>query len=359
MRWAIALALEGAGCTSPNPMVGAVVVKGGRIAGEGFHRRAGTPHAEVHALREAGKRAAGADLYVTLEPCCHFGRTPPCVPAIVEAGIRRVIVGTRDPNPRVDGRGIAALKKAGIRVVEGVLGDSCREINEAYNTFISAGRPFVTAKVALTLDGKIAARDGSSRWITNAESRRYVHELRSRSDAVMVGLGTVQEDDPELTVRLPGRSKSQPIAVVVDEELSAPRKSRIFKRRGGGLVVAVTHRAPPARVRWAQGLGHRVLPCRALSDGRVHPAHLLAQLGTLGITSVLLEGGGRLFADFLRRGLIDRLICCIAPKLVGGEGRDFLPGFGVGGMAKAIALHGVTIKAFGDNVIVEGALPPR
>ncbi|MFH0800031.1 MAG: bifunctional diaminohydroxyphosphoribosylaminopyrimidine deaminase/5-amino-6-(5-phosphoribosylamino)uracil reductase RibD, partial [Pseudomonadota bacterium] len=198
MRWAIALALEGMGRTSPNPMVGAVIVKSDRIVGEGYHRRAGTPHAEVHALRDAGRASRGAEMYVTLEPCAHEGRTPPCVPAIVEAGIRRVFVGSRDPNPLVDGRGIRALKKAGVAVVERVLEESCRELNEAYNKFIVSGVPFITAKVALSLDGKIATSSGDSRWITNEACRLYVHRLRGQVDAVMVGSGTVRRDDPRL-----------------------------------------------------------------------------------------------------------------------------------------------------------------
>jgi diaminohydroxyphosphoribosylaminopyrimidine deaminase / 5-amino-6-(5-phosphoribosylamino)uracil reductase len=356
MRWAIALALEGAGRTSPNPVVGAVVVKGGRIVGEGFHQRAGTPHAEVHALRAAGKRARGADLYVTLEPCCHEGRTPPCVEAIVAAGVRRVIVGTRDPNPIVHGRGIRLLRRAGIRVVEGVLEESCRAINEAYNKFIKSGLPYVTAKVALSLDGKIAAASGDARWITGSACRRYVHELRSNVDAVVVGGGTVRRDDPRLTVRIPGAVGARPRAVVIDEALRLPRAAHLLARPEGMLVLVTTAQAPLARIRAADRRGHRVLICPCDAAGRVHLPSALHALGREGITSILLEGGGQLFADAVAHGLVDRLVACIAPKLLGGKGLDFLPGLAIRRMKDAIELRDVAIRTFGTDVVIEGRL---
>lgn len=356
MRWTIALALEGTGRTSPNPMVGALVVRNGRVVGEGWHRQAGTPHAEVHALRHAGKRAKGADLYVTLEPCCHTGRTPPCVDAIVAAGIRRVIVGSRDPNPQVDGRGIRQLKKAGIKVVAGVLEESCRKINEAYNKFIVSGVPFVTAKAALSLDGKIAAASGDSKWITNEQARRYVHRLRGQVDAVMVGGGTVRTDDPRLTVRLPGWRGRQPKAIVVDAKLAIPRAAKILKRRCGELIVATTACSSMAMRGRLEKRGHEVVLCRATPDGRVFLPHLLQEVGKRGITSILLEGGGELFADFFRRELVDRVVCCIAPRLIGGAGKDFLPGLSIARMKDATALADVRIQLLGDNVLVEGEL---
>jgi len=353
MRWAIALAMEGAGQTSPNPIVGAVVVKDGRVVGEGYHARAGAPHAEVHALRRAGRRARGADMYVTLEPCCHDGRTPPCVPAIVEAGIRRVFVGTRDPNPLVNGRGMRALKRAGVRVVEGVLEERCRGINEAYNKFIRSGVPYVVAKVALSLDGKIASRFGDSKWITNRLCRAYVHRLRAQSDCVMVGAGTVAADDPRLTARVPGLRR-RPVAVVVDGSLRIPRGARLLSRRPGELVVATTRRAPKSALRFIEGKGHRVVICRSGAGGRVLLPDLMRKLGGIGLTSILLEGGGELFADFFRGGLVDRVVCCIAPKLMGGEGKDFLPGMSASRIDQAIRLAECTVEIMGDNVIVEG-----
>lgn len=356
MRWALALALEGMGRTSPNPLVGAVVVKGEKIVGEGYHYRAGTPHAEIHALREAGVRAGGADLYVTMEPCCYHGRTPPCVDAIVGAGIKRVFIGTKDPNPLVNGKGVKLLKRAGIKVVVGILEKSCRSINESYNKYIVNGIPFVTAKVAMSLDGKIATGKGDSRWITNDECREYVHRLRGRVDAVMVGGGTVRKDDPRLNVRIKGWRGIQPGVVVVDDTLDIPRKSRVVSKRRGRGVFATTNRSTAIRRRWIEKKGHDVILCRAVGNGMVFLPHMLRELGKRGITSVLLEGGGELFADFMRRGLIDRLVVCLAPKLIGGGGRDFLPGISIDRVKNAFALRNVNIQTFGDNVVIDGSL---
>lgn len=354
MRWALALALEGQGKTSPNPIVGAVVVKKGRIVGEGYHRKAGAPHAEIHALKGAGKKAKGADLYVTLEPCAHTGRTPPCVGEIVAAGVRRVFVGTRDPNPKVHGRGIRWLKKSGVEVIEGVLEKSCVEINASYNKFIQTGIPFVTAKAALSLDGKIAALDKSSRWITNKQCREYVHKLRAEADAVMVGAGTARNDNPGLDVRLRNWSGYSPKAVVVDEKLALPRTLRIFKRPEGQLIVATTARSPLARRKRIESLGQKVIICRENPEGKVDIKSMLEELGGIGITSVLLEGGGRLFADFFKRRFIDRFVACISPKFVGGCGFDLFPGVAIGRIENAVGLTNVMIKTFGDNVVIEG-----
>lgn len=359
MQEAIAQALRGAGRTSPNPIVGAVVVKGGRVVGLGFHHRAGLPHAEVGALDAAGSRARGADLYVTLEPCCHEGRTPPCVDAIERAGIARVFVGVRDPNPRVNGRGMRALRARGIEVMEGVLGKQCCGLNASYNKFIRTGLPFVTAKAALTLDGKIAASSGHSRWITNAQCREYVHELRAISDAVMVGGGTVRQDDPRLDVRLKGRSRARTRTIVVDETLRLPRRARIFKRPPGELLIVTTRSASDARVRWIKAQGHELIFCRATSSGLVDLKQALTELGKRGIVSALLEGGGLLFASFLRAGLIDRMVACIAPKLVGGHGVDFLPGAFARRMEDAIELRDVQIRSIGDNVVIDGFVKGR
>lgn len=356
MRWAIALALEGAGKTSPNPMVGAVIVKGGRIVGEGYHHMAGTPHAEIHALRGAGRRARGADMYVTMEPCCHDGRTPPCVDAIVEAGVKRVYIGTRDPNPIVDGRGIRQIEGAGIRVEVGILEESCRAINEVFNKFIVSGVPHVTAKVAVSLDGKIATPSGDSKWITNAECRKYVHRLRGMVDAVVIGGGTSRKDNPRLDVRLGEWRGIQPRAVIIDETLNLPRNLHVLKRRRGHGIFVTTSRSPVSRRRWIEGKGHEVILCRATSDGRVFLPHMLRELGRRDISSVLVEGGGRVFADFMKRKLIDRLVVCLAPKLIGGDGLDFLPGISVDRIKDAFELRETNIRIFGDNVVVEGML---
>lgn len=356
MRWAIALALEGEGRTSPNPMVGAVVVKKGRIVGEGYHRRAGTPHAEIHALKAAGKRARGADIYVTLEPCPHEGRTGPCVPAIVEAGIRRVFVGARDPNPLVDGRGVRALRAAGVQVTEGVLEEACRRVNETYNKFIVSGLPFVTAKAALSLDGKIAAPGGESRWITGMECRRRVHQMRSQSDAVIVGGGTLRADDPQLTVRLPGWHGRQPKAVVVSGGLALPQSARLWRRGKGQILVATTSRASRAMVRFLEGRGHEIILCRADRSGRIFLPHLLRELGRRGISSLLLEGGGELFAGFFQHRLVDRLVAFVAPRLLGGAARDFLPGIKWRRLRDARRLRDVRAEVMENHVVVEGTV---
>ncbi|MFH1830189.1 MAG: bifunctional diaminohydroxyphosphoribosylaminopyrimidine deaminase/5-amino-6-(5-phosphoribosylamino)uracil reductase RibD [Pseudomonadota bacterium] len=356
MRLACELALKGAGSTSPNPIVGAVVVKDGQIVGEGFHKRAGGPHAEIIALRQAGKKACSADLYVTLEPCCHEGRTPPCVPAIKAAKISRVFVGSRDPNPLVNGKGIRSLRNAGITIREGLLKKECAALNCAHNKFMLHGVPFVTAKVALTLDGKIATSAGVSKWITNKACRAYVHELRSRSDVVMVGGNTIRKDNPKLNVRIKGHRGKMPKAVVIDETLNIPCTASVLKRRKGDLICVTTTRAPVSRIKSIKRMGHEVIVCRKTSKGLVDVRHALKELGKFGISSVLLEGGGSLFSSFIKNSLVDRLIACIAPKLLGGEGFDFLPGICIENLQSAIELSDVTFRTFDDNIVVQGLI---
>ncbi len=337
-------------------MVGAVVVKGDKVVGEGYHYMAGTPHAEIHALKRAGSKARGADLYVTMEPCCHHGRTPPCVEEIVRSGIKNVYIGTKDPNPIVNGKGVSLLKKSGIKVATGILQDNCRSINEPYNKHIVSGIPYVTAKVAMTLDGKIATKSGDSKWITNGECRKFVHRVRGHVDAVMVGGGTVRKDDPRLNVRIKGWRGRQPLAIVVDESLNLPRKSKIFKRARGKSLFATTVHASKSRSNWISKNGFELIQCRSTGDGNVFLPHLLNQLGEMGITSILLEGGGELFSDFMKRDLIDKLIVCFAPKLVGGNGKDFLPGISIEKMKNAFELRNIHFQTVGDNFILEGSL---
>jgi len=278
------------------------------------------------------------------------------VDAILDAGIKRVFIGTRDPNPLVNGRGVRKLKRAGVEVVEGILEESCREINEAYNKFITDGMPLVTAKVALTFDGKLATADGSSRWITNQECRRYVHHLRSASDAVMVGAGTVRADDPCLDVRIPGFDGPGPKAVVVDEKLGIKRSAKLFEREEGDVIFATTRRAPLSKRGWIKEQGMDVITCRADSAGHVSLTNMLKELGRMGITSILLEGGGRLFAQFFKKGLVDRVVICMAPKLFGGRGKDFLPSLSIENMNDALSIHDISTKTFGDNIVIEGRL---
>ncbi|HQG13974.1 MAG TPA: bifunctional diaminohydroxyphosphoribosylaminopyrimidine deaminase/5-amino-6-(5-phosphoribosylamino)uracil reductase RibD [bacterium] len=356
MRWALALALEGLGRTSPNPMVGAVIVKGGKIVGEGYHKKAGTPHAEVNALEDAGSKARGADMYVTLEPCVHHGETPPCVDAIATAGIKRVFIGTRDVNPLVNGKGIRALQDKGIDVSVGILEESCVKLNDRYNRFMISGVPHVTAKTALSLDGKIAVATGESKWITNKECRNYVHRIRGTVDAVMVGGGTVRKDDPRLNVRLKNWHGLMPVAVVVDSALNIPRSARLFRRPKQSCIFATTAKAPASRVRWIEKNGFTVMRCRATGSGRVFLPHMLQKLGELGITSILLEGGGELFSDFIKRKLVDHMVVCMAPVFIGGGGKDFLPGIAIPSIDEVVKLSGVSMQRFGDNFVIEGSV---
>lgn len=358
MSRALELAARGLGKTSPNPAVGAVVVKNNRIVAEGYHKRAGGPHAEIEALRRAGKKARGADLFVTLEPCCHFGKTPPCCSTIIKSGVKRVVIGTRDPNPLVNGKGIKVLKASGIKVGEGVLRKECADINRAYNKWVVSGIPYVTMKTALSLDGKIGMQSGESKWITNEMCRGYVHSLRSSHDAVLIGSGTARLDNPKLTARLSKKSRTG-IAVVLDEKLILQENSNLFRRKPGSLIIATTSRAPSSKIRKIKKRGHDVLLCRATAEGYVFLPHLLGKLGAMGITSVLVEGGGKVFSDFLRRNLADRVIVCIAPKIIGGKGRDWLPSYSVDKLRDALNLRDVGIKTFNDNVVIEGNLSRR
>lgn len=315
MRLALRNARKGLGHTSPNPPVGAVVVRDGKVVGEGHHERAGGPHAEALALAQAGEAARGADLYVTLEPCDHEGKTPPCAPAVVAAGVARVFVGTIDPNPKVSGRGIERLRAGGIRVEVGVAEAECRELIEPWSKYIRTREPFVLCKVASTLDGRIATRTGASRWITSEEARAEVHELRSAFDAVLVGVGTVREDDPRLTARLPGARN--PVRIVLDSRLEVTPDARLFAENGRTLVACVE----PCDERRAERLraaGAEILACRPTAEGRVDLADLLSRLGAMGIVSVLVEGGASVFSSFLESGRVDRLLLYLAPKIFGG-----------------------------------------
>ena len=354
-RWmarALALAARGRGLTSPNPMVGALVVRDGAVIAERFHERAGGPHAEAAALEEAGARARGATLYVTLEPCNHVGRTPPCVEAIVRAGVRRVVAATRDPNPRVTGGGAAALTAASIEVSLGCLEPEARDLNHTFFTAIALQRPHVTAKWAMTLDGKIAAHDRRSRWITGEAARREAHRLRSESDAIVTGIGTVLADDPALTVRLERPWPREPYRVVVDGRARLPLEAAVL-RTGSRVLVAVGEDAPAARVAGLASSGATVLQCKS-RDGRVDVADLCARLFALDVIAVLLEAGPGLTGAFVQAGLIDRVAAFVAPKLLGGAGAP-TPAGGPGlPLGDALRLSGLTARPLGDDWLLEG-----
>jgi diaminohydroxyphosphoribosylaminopyrimidine deaminase/5-amino-6-(5-phosphoribosylamino)uracil reductase len=351
MRAALREAAKGLGRTSPNPAVGAVLVKNGRVIARGHHERAGGPHAEAVALRVAGARARGADLYTTLEPCDHFGRTPPCSLAILDAGVRRVFVGSADPNPLVSGKGIERLRQAGVEVVASVLGRECDALNAHWFRFMSDRRPYVTLKAAVTLDGRMATRTGDSRWVTGEEARRWVHRLRDRVDAVLVGAGTARADDPELTTRLPRGRGRDALRVVLDTDLSLPGRLRLFHLASSAPTL-VAHASSRAR---RLGPGVELLRCRR-GRGGVDLRDLLAKLAERGVTHLLVEGGARVHARFLAEGLVDRVAVFVAPKLLGGEGVPLAAGPGPRRMADALRLEDVEVERVGQDVLVQGRL---
>jgi len=356
MRRALALAAQGRGRTSPNPMVGAVIVRDGQVVGEGYHQRAGTPHAEIHALRQAGERARGGTLYVNLEPCNHYGRTPPCTEAILAAGLAEVHMAMLDPNPLVNGRGRARLEEAGVRTVVGELEEEARELNEAFITYITTGRPLVIAKFASSLDGKIATRTGQSRWISGEAARRRVHELRDAVDAILVGADTVIADDPLLTTRLPDREVRHPLRIVADSRGRVPLEARLFDPAlPGRTLVAATPAFPPERRAALEDRGVEVLLLPADPQGRVDPRALLEALGRREVTSLLLEGGGTLLEAFFRAGLVDKVLAFIAPLIVGGrEAPTAVAGEGFARLEEAVRLERVRVEWVGEDLLVSG-----
>ena len=319
MARAIALAWEGQGYVEPNPMVGCVIVKNGRVVGEGRHRRYGGPHAEPNALGMAERRARGATLYVTLEPCCHFGKTPPCVDAIVRAGVRRVVAAIRDPNPLVAGRGVEKLRRAGIEVRVGLMRAEALHLAAPFITCQTGRRPYVILKWAQSIDGKMATRGGDSKWITSLESRRKAHALRARVDGIVVGVETVLADDPELTARYV-RPKRIATRVVLDSRLRTPLTSRLVRtaRRVPTLVVGTRSHASAARRRRLESAGCGVLMIPG-NAGRIELARLLSVLRGMEMTNVLVEGGGKVLGGFLEAGLADEAVVFVGPKLIGGE----------------------------------------
>jgi diaminohydroxyphosphoribosylaminopyrimidine deaminase/5-amino-6-(5-phosphoribosylamino)uracil reductase len=359
MQRALAVAEGGIGFVSPNPVVGCVIVKAGRILGEGYHERYGGPHAEANALRVAGSEARGATLYVTLEPCCHTGKTPPCVDAVLQAGVGRVVMAMRDPNPKVAGGGLARLRAAGIDVTLGICEAEARRLNEPFLHYIQTQRPFVTLKCAVTLDGKIATRTGASRWITGAPAREHVHRMRHAADALLVGSGTALQDDPLLTTRLPGGGGVNPLRIVVDSLLRLSLSSQLATVRPDcRTLVATSQRAPLDKQRQLESQGVEILRLPSYADGRVNIEALLAALGTRGVADLLVEGGATLSATLLQRRLIDKVVVFIAPKIIGGDGINVVAAFGVDTMADALQLYGMTSQSVGEDVMLEAYLKP-
>ena len=352
MRLAAELAERGIGWTSPNPLVGAVIVKDGRIIGQGWHARCGGLHAEREALRACTEDPAGATLYVTLEPCCHTGRQPPCTEAILDAGIRRVAVGSMDPNPLVAGRGVEILRSHGVEVETGVLREVCDALNPVFFHYIRTKRPYVVMKYAMTLDGKIAAYTGASRWITGEEARKRVHADRHRYRGILAGVGTVLADDPLLTCRM--ENGRDPVRIICDTHLRTPLDSRIGRTAGEAETILATCEADGDRIAPYTAAGCQVwqLPAR---EGHVDLAALMGRLGTAEIDGVLLEGGGTLNWSMLEAGLVQRVQAYIAPRLFGGgAAKSPVEGVGVELPAQAARLRNTTVTQLGEDFLLEG-----
>ena len=355
MRRALELAACARGRTSPNPMVGALLVRDNQLVGEGFHAYAGSDHAEVAVLREAGPAARDATLYVSLEPCCHYGRTPPCVEQVLQAGVRRVVAACEDPNPAVSGKGIAALRAAGLLVDVGVLAEEASRLNEAFFTHVRTGRPFVTLKVAASLDGKIATRTGDSRWISGESARRRVHQLRNEVDAVLVGIGTVLRDNPLLTTRLGIADQRDPIRVIVDNLARCPLRAKVVNRASTApTILAVAQMAPRTKLEALKNEGVQVIVVEN-SPRRVSLERLMEALGKRGILSVMIEGGAEINASALREGIVDKVLVFLAPILIGGKSTPTaVGGEGIETLSQALRLRDVRIERFDGDILVEG-----
>jgi len=360
IRRTIRLAAKARGMTSPNPMVGAVIVMNDKLIAEDFHRKAGTPHAEVLAIEKAGESARGSTLYVSLEPCCHTEkRTPPCTKSIINAGIRKVIIGMRDPNPKVSGMGILELQSAGIEVKSGILEDDVKRLNEPYVKYITTGKPFVTLKIAMTLDGKIATPEGQSKWITGERARKTVHRLRSRVDAILTAIGTVKADDPQLTARIKGGRN--PRRIVIDPNLEIPLESKILQMPPGTiLIIKKLNDISQSATLQPSGLKEKLLSEKGVGiikyEGeKVELNWLMKRLGEMDITSVLIEGGSSLNARALEDGIVDKVMFFIAPIIIGG--RESVPA--VGGkqykkLEEAYRMANSTIRRIGEDFLIEG-----
>lgn len=352
MQRAIQLAQQGVGWVSPNPLVGAVIVKDGQVIGEGYHARCGEAHAERNALANCRTDPQGATIYVTLEPCCHYGRTPPCTQAILEAGLSRVVVGSRDPNPLVAGQGLAILQEARLTVCEGVLGKECQALNEVFFHYIRTNKPYVVLKYAMTMDGKIATRTGASQWITGEDARRRVHEDRHRYRGILVGVGTVLADDPQLTCRIPnGRN---PLRIVCDSQLRTPLHAQLVRTAKEIPTLLATCCADEEKLTPYRQSGCEILSLPCAEDGYLDLKTLLSSLGERQVDSLLVEGGATLNWSFLQHGLVQKLQCYLAPKLFGGAAaKSPIGGIGVPHPDQAFPLSSPRITPLGRDLLLE------
>jgi len=359
MSLALRLAKKAEGMTSPNPLVGAVVVRGGKILGQGYHRQAGLPHAEIEAFNDATKKKnslKGATLYVTLEPCCHTNkRTPPCVKAVIENKISRVFVSMLDPNPKVSGNGVRMLRKNGIEVEVGVLEDKAKELNEAFTKYITTGKPFVILKLAATMDGKIAAYTGDSKWIGSPTQRKYAHRLRNKADGIMVGIETVLKDNPSLNVRLGEKPSKDPLPIVLDSKLRIPLESNLLSIHEHSIIATLAQ-TKPRKTEKLKNLGATILHIKKDKDGRLNLKELVKHLGKIEITSVLIEGGSEAAASALKNGIVDKVVFFYAPKIVGSEGVSMIGELGIPTIGKSLEIKGIKITKLKDELMVEGYL---
>lgn len=355
MERALKLAALGSGYTNPNPLVGAVIVKDGRIIGEGYHEVYGSSHAEVNAFKNATEDVKGATMYVTLEPCSHYGKTPPCANAIVEKGIKKVVIGLKDPNPLVAGKGIQILKDNNIEVITGVMEEEGKKLNEIFLKYITTKIPFCILKTAMTLDGKIAAYTGDSKWITNELSRKYVHKLRHRVSGIMVGIGTILVDDPILTTRLSTSNDSDPIRIIVDSSARIPLESKVLHVESKAkTIIATTELADKNKIKALKDIDIEVITT-PLKNNRVDLNFLMKTLGEKSIDSVLLEGGSELNYSAIEEGIVDKINAFIAPKIIGGrDAKTPIGGLGKAAMREAISIDGIKIHRFENDIMIEG-----
>lgn len=352
MKRVLRLAEKGKGRTSPNPMVGAVLVKAGKVVGEGYHAKAGEPHAEIVALGQAGRNAKGAMLYINLEPCTHYGRTPPCAPRVIEAGIKKAVIGMEDPNPMVRGKGIHSLRNAGIEVLTGILGKECRTLNEAFCHYIVERKPFVILKVAATLDGKIAARSGESKWVSGELSRRFVHRLRDQVDGVLVGIGTVLRDDPLLTARVKGAR--DPFRIILDSRLRIPEGAKVVRNSPSRTIIASTRAAPEKKIESLEKKGVRILIGESKA-GRVDLRSCLHRLAEMGLVTLMVEGGSQINGAFLDERLFNKFLLFLSPRLMGDpQAIGMFGGKGFKHLNDAIPLERIKTRKIGEDILVEG-----
>jgi diaminohydroxyphosphoribosylaminopyrimidine deaminase/5-amino-6-(5-phosphoribosylamino)uracil reductase len=352
MKRALQHAEKGRGKTSPNPMVGAILVKEGKVMGEGYHVKAGGDHAEIIAIKQAGDEARGATLYINLEPCTHYGKTPPCAPAVIRAGVKRVVIGMADPNPLVRNKGIENLKGAGLEVEVGIQEKECRRLNEAFCKYILKREPFIILKVAATLDGKIAARDGDSKWISGEASRRFVHRLRDQVDGVIVGIGTVLKDDPMLTARV--RGGRDPYRIILDSRLRIPERAKVTEISPSKTIIATTEAAPKDKIERLENKKVRVLVLDS-KEGRINLKTCLSKLGEMEMMSLLVEGGSQVNGAFLDENLVDKLLLFLSPKLIGdSQALGIFGGKRVTNLKEAIVLREIRTKRIGEDILIEG-----